>query len=916
MPLTVFVSHSGKTLELDCQPGTGVEQVQQTLATLTAIPAADQILMCEGARLDVAKPLATYGLPLEASGRARDVFLYSRAHLRPGATLPPAESLPPVVLDMSAAEAALSARHPLDAERSPLLRALPDYQRQFQAHLAQATAYWEASQQRMATCAQLVSEQEVQALSIDAATSNVEVHYAYICDAFSSFMQQYTQQHNMHSDVLARFEQDLAYLATTELHPATHGEGCTLLLDLVDGERLREVAAACLRSHRHFATKVAELEQLFGLLRSDVDALFMVGPSVDLEALNHQMEEAHAQLDEEASIALSSDLGKVQQLVEAAVDHLSAASGSKSSSSSGAASMHLSDTVHMLETMHETHANHLIPRVAACDRGLEAFSSQCLDCKNSMMQDVFQQLQTISSQQSRIREMKNKLTVFREALAKQEAAVAELLMVRRAAAAYKQCLAECVRRGAFMEKYGASAARLAEGMGRFREKELATRDAFRKHVERYLPAWVLERMGLLEQPPHCQVSVASGGGELPHVSVDDVRRYQLPWSTASLLGEAGMAGAGSPAAAPAEEAAEGADTVGRAEPQADAGGLGGEHDDAGASLALENARLRAELASQIALDCIRTAQLAATITMPRQADPATDAFQQQQQQEGAAPESAMLSTDAVRQFERALAAKDGLISELQGRLRSMQGQAASYEARIRQLETQLSALAAHHPSGGAADVSSSGLPVPSVAGGAAVAAAALLRSPAKQTAAAAASPSSHVGEEVVAGCSHQAGSSTVVVGVLHATGTDTLLGPTMSSGAGWTVQHEQQQEQQQRPPLPLTLGGSSAEPPSAELGMSFPAGGSNSGSQLDAADREAGGEQEQCFDNNAAELLPPSCSPLSPLEAVQHSHLVQDVGSQQEQQLGQTAAAMQEGESSDIEGIEAATLDEEEQGDL
>jgi hypothetical protein len=62
--------------------------------------------------------------------------------------------------------------------------------------------------------------------------------------------------------------------------------------------------------------------------------------------------------------------------------------------------------------------------------------------------------------------------------------VAELLVVRRVPAAYKQCLAECVRRGAFMEKYAASAAALAERMGSFREKELAMRDSFRKHVER------------------------------------------------------------------------------------------------------------------------------------------------------------------------------------------------------------------------------------------------------------------------------------------------------------------------------------------------------------------------------------------------------------------------------------------------
>ncbi len=37
-----------------------------------------------------------------------------------------------------------------------------------------------------------------------------------------------------------------------------------------------------------------------------------------------------------------------------------------------------------------------------------------------------------------------------------------------------------------MEKYAHSAAQLAERMGAFREKELAMRDAFRKHVERWV----------------------------------------------------------------------------------------------------------------------------------------------------------------------------------------------------------------------------------------------------------------------------------------------------------------------------------------------------------------------------------------------------------------------------------------------
>jgi hypothetical protein len=96
--------------------------------------------------------------------------------------------------------------------------------------------------------------------------------------------------------------------------------------------------------------------------------------------------------------------------------------------------------------------------------------------QNALTRDVFTQLRTISSQQSKIREMKNKLALFRcwlgwrsrcaipavlplpsfnlpatlclcrEALARQESAVQELLVVRRVPAAYKQCLAECVRR--------------------------------------------------------------------------------------------------------------------------------------------------------------------------------------------------------------------------------------------------------------------------------------------------------------------------------------------------------------------------------------------------------------------------------------------------------------------------------------
>lgn len=120
-----------------------------------------------------------------------------------------------------------------------------------------------------------------------------------------------------------------------------------------------------------------------------------------------------------------------------------------------------------------------------CDAPLPSTAAPLPPLQNAMTRDVLHQLQTISSQQSRIREIKGMLALLREAAARLESEAGRLLDVRRVAAAYRHCLAECARRAAFADKYSHSAVRLAENMGWFREKEAATRDSFRKHVERW-----------------------------------------------------------------------------------------------------------------------------------------------------------------------------------------------------------------------------------------------------------------------------------------------------------------------------------------------------------------------------------------------------------------------------------------------
>lgn len=57
-------------------------------------------------------------------------------------------------------------------------------------------------------------------------------------------------------------------------------------------------------------------------------------------------------------------------------------------------------------------------------------------------------------------------------------------------------------REAFGELYAGQAGQMAERMGRLRAKEVAKRDAFLKHVERYLPAPLLAGEDLPNKAAH------------------------------------------------------------------------------------------------------------------------------------------------------------------------------------------------------------------------------------------------------------------------------------------------------------------------------------------------------------------------------------------------------------------------------
>eukprot|EP00897_Mesotaenium_endlicherianum_P009176 jgi/Mesen1/8287/ME000045S07747 len=678
--MLIHVAENGRSYELDCVGATTVEVINNTLAALTGIPVGEQMLISGDTRLEPSRNLAFYRLPSEE----KHVFLFNRLRLLPDAPPPGQEELEHVEAVLPPAPSVLDVGHPLDESPNPLLRALPSYERQFRFHFQKGQAIFRASQQRFDQCRRLVQENRVQELAMETACGNMGLYYRHICSAHEDFIQQFARQHATHQDLLNSFEQDMDRLRACELHPAlrSHNPSRGTLLDCVKEDALRRWAHDCSMSHAHFAGKVAELRTLFADLQRSVEELLQTAPDVDVEHLEAGLEESHKYIEDQGSIlqSLSKDLNTVRKLVEDCV-----------SSQLSSSSLRPLDACAALDPMSELHTGNHLPRVEACDRKLAALLQHLRQCKLVMSTCVHRQLQRVASLQSRIRDLRNQLAAFREALARQEEIFAELALLRRVAAAYCACLLEVVRRRAFAEVYLGEARQVAERVARVREGEIALRAKFAQDQSLYLPRDVLEGMGLLGVPSLCEISVPPFDRHLLNI---DIAYVQRTCGSGTLLGtfssSSSSASAAAPSALPAPAAAAGGKAAaspgrgeggGAADAASDGEDDGGDHHQPGGGLELENARLRADLASALAL------------VYALQAGGGSGGISGASG--GASSSSAAAAQDrdsramVASKTAEALRLKDQHSALIQSSLQKQRSQSSLYEQRIRELEARL-----------------------------------------------------------------------------------------------------------------------------------------------------------------------------------------------------------------------------------
>lgn len=341
-------------------------------------------------------------------------------------------------------------------------------------------------------------------------------------------------------------------------------------------------------------------------------------------------------------------------------------------SSQMSSSLRPHDAVSALGPMYDVHDKNHLPRMQACDNAISKLLDFCKDKKNEMNMFLHNYMQKITYISYIIKDAKLQFPVFKEAMVRQDDLFFEIKLVRGIGPAYRACLAEIVRRKASLKLYMGMAGQLAERLATKREAEVRRREEFLKGHSSFIPRDVLASMGLYDTPNQCDVNIAPFDTGLLDVDISDLDRYAPEYlaglsSKGSFRGSFSMSNESSHSAeaeeltldnlekCDSEELLEGCELV----------------EIAGTSkLEVENAKLKAELASAIALIC----SFWPDADFESLDDSKTD----------------NLLKDAAAKTAEALHLKDEYGKHLQSMLRTKQLQCLSYEKRIQELEQRLS----------------------------------------------------------------------------------------------------------------------------------------------------------------------------------------------------------------------------------
>lgn len=327
------------------------------------------------------------------------------------------------------------------------------------------------------------------------------------------------------------------------------------------------------------------------------------------------------------------------------------------------------DAVSALGPMYDSHDKNYLPRMQACEGAISSLLDFCRDKKNEMNIFVHSFMQKIAYIQHKIKDVRYKFSVFHEALKRQDDQFEQLKVVRGIIPAYRACLAEVVRRKAATKIYMGKAGQLAEKLATERNTEVRRREEFLRVNSAFIPRDILASMGLYDTPNPCDVNVAPFDSNLLDIDLVDLERY-APESLLGLFSKSERHGTLKSSSSMSDDGYLEKCDYGEVLEESELVEIAG-----ASKMEVENAKLKAELASKVALICSMSVELDYELLDESEQD--------------------SLLKNAAEKTSEALNLKDEYAKHLQSMLKVKQKQCESYKKRIQELEQRLSDQCMH-----------------------------------------------------------------------------------------------------------------------------------------------------------------------------------------------------------------------------
>ncbi|PKU75246.1 autophagy-related protein 11 [Dendrobium catenatum] len=659
--LLVHISENGHSYEFECDGSTPVQAIQRSIESLCGVHISDQLLLCRNTSLDSQQSLAYYKLPQDDS----EVFLYNKSKLHTDSPRPSPEAIDIPNAAIPAPPSPSQSPHPLDEASDPALKALASYERQFRYHFQYANAIYGCTRTKFEVCKRLFREKQVQQRALETAQGNLGHTFRKLQQRYAEFIRCFNQQHRYHSELLTNFEKDVERLRTVMLLPLLQNDSRKCLLDLVKENELRKCADNCFTSHKQFENKVLQLKQNFVELNRRVDDVFLDMDSIGTKDLELMLKDHEKVLSDQKSImqSLSKDVNTVKKLADDCLN------------CQPSRSLRPHDAISALGPMYEVHEKNHLPKVQNCDHAISKLLDKSTAKKNEMNILVHFCMQKVKAAQFSIKDMMNELHAFQEVMGHKEKEFDNLKLVNGISHAYRACLAEVARRKSSSKLYMGLAGQLAERLAAEREAEIRRREGFCKAWSKYIPHDILASMGLFDSPSQCDVNIVPFDTNLIDIDVVDVDRYSPQPITGiqpryekskSFRSYRATSVDGSNSTTSEENHVDSSEKV---ELEGLIEGCLPVDISGTSKLEVENARLKADLASAITVICTFNAEFG------------YETFDE-------VDSDNLLKTIKDKTTE-ALHSKDEYIKHIQSMLNMKQVQCSTYEKRIRELEQRL-----------------------------------------------------------------------------------------------------------------------------------------------------------------------------------------------------------------------------------